>query len=177
MSAPLRTIWILAAATGLSAVLAGAPARADDANQAITPEQPIGADDTGPSGRDDDAETDDGNTGAGAKKDQRRRPGGGGLLGGNWFLFVMLGGLVLLFVLSSRSRRKQDKRRREMLASLKTRDKVTTIGGIVGTVVDVREDEVTVKVDEQNNVRMRFARWAIRGVGAEGKQEHPEQSK
>jgi len=37
--------------------------------------------------------------------------------------------------------------------------------------VEVREDEVVVKVDETNNVRMRFARWAVRGVGDEAKRE------
>ncbi len=31
-----------------------------------------------------------------------------------------------------------------------------------------------VKVDESNNVRLRFARWAIRGVGEEAKAEKPE---
>jgi len=59
-----------------------------------------------------------------------------------------------------------------MLAALKKGDKVTSIGGIVGTIMDVREDEVVVKVDEGNNIRMRFARWAIRGIGEKGKDEN-----
>ena len=58
-----------------------------------------------------------------------------------------------------------------MLNELKKGDKITTIGGIVGTVIEVRDDEVTVKVDETNNIRMKFARWAIRGVGATAKSE------
>ena len=58
-----------------------------------------------------------------------------------------------------------------MLAALKKGDKVTSIGGIVGTIMDVREDEVVVKVDENNNVRMRFARWAVRGTGDDAKKE------
>jgi len=32
-------------------------------------------------------------------------------------------------------------------------------------------------VDEQNNVRMRFARWAIRGVGDAAKTEGPDEKK
>jgi preprotein translocase YajC subunit len=42
--------------------------------------------------------------------------------------------------------------------------KVMTIGGIKGTVTDVREDEVVVKVDESSNTKMRFTRGAIQKV-------------
>jgi len=93
------------------------------------------------------------------------------------FLVVMFGGLALLWIWSSRSRKKQARKRQEMLSSLKKGDKVTSIGGIVGTVIEVRENEVTVKVDETSNVRMKFARWAIRGVGDAAKSEEPEDNK
>ena len=63
-----------------------------------------------------------------------------------------------------------------MLSSLKKGDKITSIGGIVGTVIEVRDDEVTVKVDETGNVRMKFARWAIRGVGDAARAEDPNQA-
>lgn len=92
----------------------------------------------------------------------------------NSFLFVMIGGFILLYLWMGRGRRKKEAKRRDMLASLKKGDKVTSIGGIVGTVMEVREDEVSVKVDENNNIRMKFARWAIRGVGEEAKTETPE---
>jgi len=90
---------------------------------------------------------------------------------------VLLGGVFLLYWWSNRSRRKQEQKRREMLSNLKKGDKVTSIGGVIGSVVEVRDDEVTVKVDETNNVRMKFARWAIRGVGEESKAEGPDQKK
>ena len=96
-----------------------------------------------------------------------------GLFGGNYLPFVMMGGLVLLFLWMSRNRRKQAAKRKEVLSALKKGDKVTTIGGIVGTIIETRETEITVKVDETNNVRMHFARWAIRGVGDEAKTEDP----
>jgi preprotein translocase subunit YajC len=92
----------------------------------------------------------------------------------NQFLFIMIGGFILLYVWMGRSRRKQEAKRKAMLANLKKGDKVTSIGGIIGTVIEVREDEVTVKVDETNNVRMKFARWAIRGVGEEARTDSPE---
>jgi len=93
------------------------------------------------------------------------------------FIWIMLGGFLLLYFWMSRGRRKKETKRKEMLANLKKGDKVTSIGGIVGTVIEIRENELTVKVDENNNVRIRFARWAIRGVGEEAKTEKPEDNR
>lgn len=93
----------------------------------------------------------------------------------NSFFLVLIGGFILMLYMSSRSKRKHEAKRRDMLAGLSKGDKVTSIGGIVGTIVDVREDEVVVKVDENNNIRMRFARWAIRGVGDTAKTESVDQ--
>jgi preprotein translocase subunit YajC len=95
-----------------------------------------------------------------------------------WMLPVLLlGAFVLMYVFMGRSRRRQERKRRDMLASLQKGDKVVTIGGIVGTIMDVRKDEIMVKVDETSNTRMRFARWAVRGVGEELKGEEAEARK
>ena len=81
------------------------------------------------------------------------------------FLFIMLGGVFLLWFWMGRGRKKEQKKRQEMLDSLKKGDKVTTAGGIIGTVVDIRDEEITLKVDESANVRMKFLRGAIRQIG------------
>jgi len=91
-----------------------------------------------------------------------------------WFLPVMIGGFILLYIWMSRGKKKEQRRRKEMLEALKKGDKITTIGGIVGTVMNVKDDEVTMKVDETTNTRMTFARWAVRGVGDAAKAEKPE---
>ena len=107
--------------------------------------------------------------------DQPGEPGDGGKpqgpFGNMQFIIILVGGMGLLYFFSGRSRRKQASKRKEMLESLKKGDKITSIGGIVGTVMDVRDDEVVVKVDESTNARMHFARWAIRGVGEIAKEE------
>jgi len=103
------------------------------------------------------------------------RPRGG--LRGSWPLLLMIGGFFLLYIWMSRGRRKEQQRRQQMLNSLKKGDKVTTIGGIIGTVIEVRGDELTVKVDESSNTRMKFARWAIRGVGEAAKAENPQEAR
>ena len=93
-------------------------------------------------------------------------------------LLVAVGGMMLvMFFFSSRSRRKQAAKRKEMLGDLKKGDKVTTAGGVIGTVIEVREEHVTVKVDETNNVRMKFLRRAIQSVGDEGRSEDAKDSK
>ena len=87
---------------------------------------------------------------------------------------VLLGMLVLFWWITNRNKKKQEQQRRDMLSNLKKGDKVTSIGGIIGTVAEVREDEVLVNVGDS---RIKFARWAIRGVGEEGKAEKPEETK
>jgi len=94
-------------------------------------------------------------------KKPQRDDGGGGL--NRWFLPIMIGGLVLLFLLMGRGGRKREKQRQQMLAALQKGDKVTTIGGIIGTVADLDEDEVTLRLDD--NTRMRVVRRAINQVG------------
>jgi preprotein translocase subunit YajC len=63
-----------------------------------------------------------------------------------------------------RSRRKERQAFENLLSSLKRNDRVQTIGGVYGTVVDVRGNEVVLKVDETNNVKIRFNRSAIKEV-------------
>lgn len=104
----------------------------------------------------------------------KKKPGS--MFDSMWPLIIMVGGFFLLYMWMGRSRRKQQRQRKEMLATLKKGDKVTTIGGIIGTVIEVRDDEVMVKVDETGNVRMKFARWSVRGVGETGKAENPAES-
>ncbi len=100
---------------------------------------------------------------------------GGTMLGSTWMLVLMLGGFMVLWIFMGRSRRKQQQKRKEMLGQLKKGDKVITIGGILGTVMEVRANEISVKVDETNNTRMHFARWAIQSVGEEATDESPHQ--
>jgi preprotein translocase subunit YajC len=83
------------------------------------------------------------------------------------FFLVLL--MLVFYVFVFRSKRKQDKERADMLARLKKNDRIQTIGGILGTVVEARDGDVLVKVDESANVKIRFARSAIHRVIEEGK--------
>ena len=48
-----------------------------------------------------------------------------------------------------------------MVQSLKKNDRVQTIGGIFGTIVDIKGDEITLKVDESNNTKIKVVASAI----------------
>ncbi|MCD4699594.1 MAG: preprotein translocase subunit YajC [Phycisphaerae bacterium] len=94
----------------------------------------------------------------------------GGLFDNPQILIVMVAVMALLWWWMGRGRRKEQHRHKEMLSALKKGDKVTSIGGIIGTVIEVKDREVVVKVDESSNTRVKFLRSAIRNVGA-GKDE------
>ena len=93
--------------------------------------------------------------GAAGRSEQTGTPG--------FFLLMMLFLLVMIIVMFG-GQRKEKKKRAAMLESLTKGDKIQTVGGILGTIVEVRDQEVVVKVDENTNSRLRFARSAVQSV-------------
>ena len=71
---------------------------------------------------------------------------------------------VLMMVMMSKSKRKQERARTDMLGGMKRGDRVQTIGGMLGKVVDVEENKVLLKVDESSNTKIWFTRNAIHRV-------------
>jgi len=66
------------------------------------------------------------------------------------FLGVMF---LLMYMILFRGPRKKQQQQKN--------DKVQTIGGIIGTVVDIKDNEITLKVDESNNTKIKILRSAI----------------
>ena len=77
------------------------------------------------------------------------------------FVAVIIG--VMWFVLIG-GQRKEKKKREAIISAVKKGDRVQTIGGIVGVVSDVRDNEVVVKVDNNTNTRITFAKSAVQTV-------------
>ncbi len=69
--------------------------------------------------------------------------------------------MVFMYLLLFRGPRKQQQQQRQMVQTLKKNDRVRTIGGIIGTVVEVRGDEVHLKIDEANNTKIWIVTSAI----------------
>jgi preprotein translocase subunit YajC len=68
---------------------------------------------------------------------------------------------VLMYVILFRGPRKKQQQHKQMMQDLSKNDRVQTIGGIIGTVVDMKDDEITLKIDESNNTKMKVIRSAI----------------
>ncbi len=68
----------------------------------------------------------------------------------------------IFYFLLIRPQQKQQKARQEMLNNLKKGDKITTIGGIYGTIKEIGDDELTVKLGE--NLTVKMARYGVERV-------------
>ena len=95
------------------------------------------------------------------------KPGPGAQGPDQYFFLFMILMLVVFWFVAMGGQRREKKKKQEMLASLKKGDKVQTIGGIIGSVVEVRDHYVVLKVDESNNTRLKLTRNAIHGVMAD----------
>lgn len=76
---------------------------------------------------------------------------------------IMLLGLLIVFMyfILFRGPKKREQQHRKMIQSLKKNDKVRTIGGIIGTITDVSDYEITLKVDESTNTKIKVIPSAI----------------
>jgi preprotein translocase subunit YajC len=72
--------------------------------------------------------------------------------------------IFIFWLLLIRPQRRQQKERMEMLSRLKKNDHVLTSGGLYGVIHSVRDNEVILKIDEQNNIKVRVAKNAIVGI-------------
>ena len=81
--------------------------------------------------------------------------------GGMGSMMIMLIGMIVLFYfLMIRPENKRKKEAEQMRSALKEGDKITTIGGIVGTVVSVKDDKFVIETGA-DQVRIEFAKWAL----------------
>ncbi len=98
-------------------------------------------------------------------------PGGGPAkrdpFGGYLFPMLLLF-LVMMILFTVFGQRRDKKKRQAMLGSVKKHDKVQTVGGVIGSVVEVKPDTVVLKVDESTNTRITFARSSIQQVLTDG---------
>ena len=85
-----------------------------------------------------------------------------GLGGGNMtytiiMLVLMLG---IFYFMLIRPENKRKKEQEQLRSSLKNGDQITTIGGITGTVVNVKDDKFVIETGA-DQVRIEFAKWAL----------------
>jgi preprotein translocase subunit YajC len=76
--------------------------------------------------------------------------------------------LIVVFFFMSSGRKREQKKRDQMYNAMKRGSRVVTAGGLIASVVEVRDDEVVLKVDEANNIKERYTKSAIIKVLDEG---------
>jgi len=84
--------------------------------------------------------------------------------GGSSLLFVAL--MIGVFLLTMLPQQRKQKQWNAMLAAIKTGDKVTTSGGIRGTVISVKDDAVVVRTSP-DGIKLEFTKSAIAAVTTE----------
>ena len=87
----------------------------------------------------------------------------GGLLGGMMMPILMIVMLVAMWWFTSRSQKKRDKEAQDMRDALQVGDEVTTIGGIIGKVVSIKEETFVLETTKEKT-HIRFLKGAIRSV-------------
>ena len=68
--------------------------------------------------------------------------------------------IAIFYFMMIRPENKRKKEAEQMRSSLRKGDKITTIGGIVGTIVDVKENNIVLETSA-DQVRIELAKWAV----------------
>lgn len=83
--------------------------------------------------------------------------------GGLSMILPLLLMIPLFYLFLMRPQQKKQKQWQQMLASIKTGDRVTTAGGIRGTILSIKEDAYIIRV-APDNVKLEVAKTAIASV-------------
>ena len=75
-------------------------------------------------------------------------------------IIMLVAMLAIFYFMLIRPENKRKKEQEQMRTNLKEGDEITTIGGITGTVVNVKEDRFVIE-SGADQVRIEFAKWAL----------------
>ena len=91
-----------------------------------------------------------------------------------WILIIAM--FALMYFLMIRPENKRKKEAQNMRDSLTVGDEITTIGGVVGTICQVKEDTIIIETSA-DRVRMEFTKWAISTKGTQSTENAPADTK
>ena len=80
---------------------------------------------------------------------------------GSLLLIVVM--FVALYFFMIRPQKKQEKQQNDMRNNLQVGDEITTIGGIIGKIVSIKEETVTIETSH-DRTKIRILRSAVRNV-------------
>lgn len=82
----------------------------------------------------------------------------GGFGGSTLIILVLF--FVLMYFFMIRPEKKKQKKVEEMRNALTVGDEIVTIGGVMGKIVHITEDDLTIETSE-DRVRVQFKKWAV----------------
>ncbi|GAB4325984.1 MAG: hypothetical protein Kow0059_22230 [Candidatus Sumerlaeia bacterium] len=97
--------------------------------------------------------------------------GNAGGAGGGQFLLLLVGIMALFYFIVLRPQRREQKERQQLIDSLKVNDRVITIGGIHGTVKEIKDSKKTILIQVDKNTRLEINRSAVMTVLSKDKEE------
>ena len=85
-------------------------------------------------------------------------------MGGGWITWVFLIGIfVLMYFLMIRPQKKQEKQINDMRNNLQVGDEITTIGGIIGKIISIKEETIMIETGH-DRTKIRLLKSAVRCV-------------
>ncbi len=84
----------------------------------------------------------------------------GGLFGGPYMLIMIAVFIAIFYFMILRPENKKKKDAEALRNSLHRGDKITTIGGIIGKIVDIKDEKIVIETGE-DLVRMELQKWAV----------------
>ena len=86
-----------------------------------------------------------------------------GMMGSLGSILMLVAMVFIFYFLMYRPQKKQEKKANEMRNNLEVGDEITTIGGIIGKIVSIKEETVLIETGN-DKTKMRILRSAVRNV-------------
>ena len=84
----------------------------------------------------------------------------GGMFGGPYMILMLVLFIGIFYFMILRPEKKKKKEADDLRNSLHKGDKITTIGGIMGKIVDIKDEKIVIETSE-DQVRMELQKWAV----------------
>lgn len=84
----------------------------------------------------------------------------GAATGGGSMIVMIVAMFAVMYFFMIRPENKKKKEAEQMRNALKVGDNITTIGGVIGDIVKVKDDAIVIETSE-DKVRVEFTKWAV----------------
>jgi preprotein translocase subunit YajC len=86
-----------------------------------------------------------------------------GAIGGVGFVIYIVFIIGIMYLLIFLPQKRRDKKAKEMVNSLKVGDKIVTIGGVSGKIINIKDDEVTIETSVEKT-KLILKNWSVKEV-------------